>query len=177
MHSLSLKKKIEMRRRQAGLRCGSCQTAGRVAPFLPRQNHRPPSHIQCLCGSTSVPRKPRTEAHFDSEALRKRVNSLQAYVDVLEAMLAKYGCMDISFNLQLRPQQHGEQSEMVAEDEIKQSLTLLCSLSRQVLDEDLGSLALGIFTEWDRFGPPREVSRIVEPDLDLNMSYVFWSTA
>jgi hypothetical protein len=55
---------------------------------------------QCSWGRHVPPRKPRTEAHF--EALRKRECSLQAYVDLLEGILAKCICQDGSY-LQFRP--------------------------------------------------------------------------
>ncbi|KAJ7671230.1 hypothetical protein B0H14DRAFT_3690245 [Mycena olivaceomarginata] len=42
---------------------------------------------KCSWGKDTAPRKPRTEAHF--EALRKRADALQAYLERLEGMLAK----------------------------------------------------------------------------------------
>lgn len=63
---------------------------------------------QCSWGKDDKPRqKARTEAHF--EALRKRVDSLQAYVDLLEGILAKCVCQDISSHLRVRPQPPEEQ--------------------------------------------------------------------
>ncbi|KAJ7084068.1 hypothetical protein B0H15DRAFT_784495 [Mycena belliarum] len=69
--------------------CGSCYASGRDA--------------ECTWGRDSPVRKPRTEAHF--EALRKRADALQAYVDLLEGFLAKCVCQDVSAHAQHRPDQ------------------------------------------------------------------------
>ncbi|KAJ7288486.1 hypothetical protein C8J57DRAFT_1280412 [Mycena rebaudengoi] len=67
--------------------CGSCISSGRGE--------------ECSWGRDTSHRKPRTEAHF--EALRKRSDALQAYVTVLEGMLAKCVCQDVSGYHQFRP--------------------------------------------------------------------------
>ncbi|KAF7364977.1 Zn(2)-C6 fungal-type domain-containing protein [Mycena venus] len=97
--------------------CGSCAASGR--------------DDECTWGRDVAPRKPRTEAHF--EALRKRIDSLQAYADLLEGMLAKCICQDVSSHLKLRPQRFEDQSEeggdsdagvLDSDEEITQELTV-----------------------------------------------------
>jgi len=96
--------------------CGSCVTSGRAD--------------ECSWGRDTAPRRPRTEAHF--EALRKRADSLQAYVE-----------------LQFRPQQPGELSGqeggldsdadvLDSDEEITQELTV--PTQRLKLDERSGGL-------------------------------------
>ncbi|KAJ7201053.1 hypothetical protein GGX14DRAFT_658872 [Mycena pura] len=85
---------------------------------------------ECSWGRESTARKPKTDAHF--EALRKRADALQVYVDLLEGMLAKCACQDVSSHIQFRPQQpeernHGEESETdfdESEEEITKELTV-----------------------------------------------------
>ncbi|KAK7048576.1 Zn(2)-C6 fungal-type domain-containing protein [Favolaschia claudopus] len=74
--------------------CGSCAASGRGD--------------ECSWGRNVPTKKPRTEAHF--EALRKRANSLQVYVELLEDLLSKCICQDVSSHLQSRPQRPEDQS-------------------------------------------------------------------
>ncbi|KAJ7721047.1 hypothetical protein B0H16DRAFT_1699809 [Mycena metata] len=67
--------------------CGSCEVSGRAN--------------ECVWGKASTSRKPRTEAHF--EALRRRVDLLEGYVERLEAMLAKCVCQNATTHVQFRP--------------------------------------------------------------------------
>ncbi|KAJ7028670.1 hypothetical protein C8F04DRAFT_1289671 [Mycena alexandri] len=67
--------------------CGSCEASGRAN--------------ECVWGKASASRKPRTEAHF--EALRRRGDLLEGYVERLEAMLAKCVCQDTTSHVQFRP--------------------------------------------------------------------------
>ncbi|KAJ7255438.1 hypothetical protein B0H12DRAFT_532694 [Mycena haematopus] len=86
---------------------------------------------ECSWGNIA-PKKPRTEAHFES--LRKRVDTLQAYVDLLEGRLAKCVCQDVSSHLQFRPQRPEDQSGeeggdsdidvLDSDEEITQDLTV-----------------------------------------------------
>ncbi|KAJ6588295.1 fungal-specific transcription factor domain-containing protein [Mycena capillaripes] len=134
--------------------CGSCAASGR--------------DDECSWGRDTAPRKPRTEAHF--EALRKRADSLQAYVDRLEAILGKCVCQDVSCHLQFRPQQLGERSGkdggdsdtdvLDSDEEITQELTVPTQCLK--LDDRLGGLLLHGVTAPFRFGnrPPNEVARI-----------------
>ncbi|KAF7364184.1 Zn(2)-C6 fungal-type domain-containing protein [Mycena sanguinolenta] len=95
--------------------CGSCAASGR--------------DVECSWAQDVAPKK-LTPAHF--EALRKRADSLQAYVDLLEERLAKCTCQDTSSHLQFRPQrpddQNGEEGansgSLDSEEEITQDLTV-----------------------------------------------------
>ncbi|KAF8216709.1 hypothetical protein K438DRAFT_1797691 [Mycena galopus ATCC 62051] len=90
--------------------CGSCVDCGR--------------DDECSWGRDST-KKPRTEAHFES--LRKRLDTLQAYVDLLERRLAKCICQDISSHLQFRPDEQSEEggSDVLnSDEEITQELTV-----------------------------------------------------
>ncbi|KAJ7130304.1 fungal-specific transcription factor domain-containing protein [Mycena epipterygia] len=147
--------------------CGSCAASGR--------------EDECSWGRDTTTRKPRTEAHF--EALRKRAESLQAYADLLEGIIAKCVCQDVSSHLQFRPQQPGEQSGkeggdsdtdvLDSDEEITQELTVPAQCLK--LDDNLGGLLVHGITAPFRFGnrPPNEVSRIT-PDVfeNPNASYV-----
>ncbi|KAJ7084057.1 hypothetical protein B0H15DRAFT_911499 [Mycena belliarum] len=137
--------------------CGSCLTTGRGE--------------ECYWGREAGPRKPRTEAHF--EVLRKHVESLQAYADLLEGMLAKCVCQDTSSYLQFRPRQLEEPSEnegsdssdtevLDSDDDILQELTVPARRLR--LDDTLGGLLLHGITAPFQFGnrPPNEVSRLAD---------------
>ncbi|KAF7360524.1 Zn(2)-C6 fungal-type domain-containing protein [Mycena venus] len=79
--------------------CGSCAASGK--------------NDKCSWGRDTG--RKYTEAHI--EALKKRAESLQAYGDQLEAMLARCVCQDVSSQLQFRPQEPGEQSEQGGESE------------------------------------------------------------
>ncbi|KAF8216722.1 hypothetical protein K438DRAFT_1925784 [Mycena galopus ATCC 62051] len=90
--------------------CGSCVDCGR--------------DDECSWGRDST-KKPRTEAHFES--LRKRLDTLQTYVDLLERRLAKCICQDISSHLQFRPDEQSEEggSDILnSDEEITQELTV-----------------------------------------------------
>ncbi|KAJ7151398.1 hypothetical protein C8R43DRAFT_886920 [Mycena crocata] len=130
--------------------CGSCGASGR--------------NDECSWGRDTAPRKPRTEAHF--EALRKRMDSLQAYSDLLEGILAKCVCQDVSSHLQFRPQQPGEQEEdseadfLESDDDITQELTVPVQCLK--LDDNFNALLLHGITAPFRFGNklPNEVFRV-----------------
>ncbi|KAJ7845918.1 hypothetical protein B0H13DRAFT_2094598 [Mycena leptocephala] len=146
--------------------CGSCVASGRDE--------------ECSWGRDTAPRKPRTEAHF--EALRKRADSLQAYVDRLEGILAKCVCQDVSPHLQFRPDQFGEQSEkeggdsdtevLNEDEEITQELSLPTQVLK--LDDRLGGLVLHGITAPFRFGnrPPNEVYQVPEVLANPTATYV-----
>ncbi|KAJ7481470.1 fungal-specific transcription factor domain-containing protein, partial [Mycena latifolia] len=147
--------------------CGSCIVSGRGE--------------ECSWGrSDAAPRKPRTEAHF--EALRKRADSAQAYADLLEGILAKCVCQDVTSHLQFRPRQleepasgkEGVDSEteiLDSDEEITQELTVPVQCLK--LDDNLGGLLLHGITAPFRFGnrPPNEVSRITDV-VEANTCYV-----
>ncbi|KAJ7084052.1 hypothetical protein B0H15DRAFT_990723, partial [Mycena belliarum] len=137
--------------------CGSCLTTGRGE--------------ECYWGGEAGPGKPRTKAHF--EALRKHAESMKAYADLLEGMLAKCVCQDTSSYLQFRPRQLEEPSENEgsdssdsdpevpdSDDDIIQELTITARRLR--LDDTLGGLLLHGITTPFQFGsrPPNEVSRL-----------------
>ncbi|KAJ7683915.1 fungal-specific transcription factor domain-containing protein [Mycena olivaceomarginata] len=137
---------------------------------------------ECSWGKDDKPRqKTRTEAHF--EALRKRVDSLQAYVDLLEGILAKCVCQDISSHLRVRPQppeeQRGkEQNNSGPEDSDEEIiLELTAPMQRLKLDDRLGGLLLHGTTAPFRFCGPsicplyNKVSLIPVVN-DPNASYV-----
>ncbi|KAJ6463952.1 hypothetical protein C8R45DRAFT_504466 [Mycena sanguinolenta] len=146
--------------------CGSCAASGRDE--------------ECSWGRDRAARKPRTEAHF--EALRKRTDALQAYVERLEGMLAKCVCQDVSGHLQFRPQHfESEQIEEVGSDldvfdsdeEITKELTVLTQALK--LDDRSGNLILhGATGSPFRFvhKPPAEVSRIPEVVENPDATYV-----
>ncbi|KAJ7036727.1 hypothetical protein C8F04DRAFT_1394007 [Mycena alexandri] len=111
--------------------CGSCRGSGRDS--------------ECSWGHTSL-RRPRTVAHF--EALRRRADSLQAYVDMLQALLAKCVCQDISSHLPCPPPSSGdhtgndassEDDATHSDEEIAHELTAPAQLQ---LEEDLNALRL-----------------------------------
>jgi hypothetical protein len=66
--------------------------------FCANQKNGANSPRQCSWGRVTSARKPRTEAHF--EALQKRADSLQAYVDGLEEVLSNCVCQDVAAHLQ-----------------------------------------------------------------------------
>ncbi|KAF7343396.1 Zn(2)-C6 fungal-type domain-containing protein [Mycena venus] len=152
--------------------CGSCTAAGR--------------EDECSWGRDTVSRKPRTEAHF--EALRKRADALQAYVDMLEGMLAKCVCQDVSGHLRFRPPPQQSRQKIVQEEvdsdteivdsdgEITKELTLPTqSLKARLLDDNLGNLLVhGVTSSTFRFGsrPANQVSRTPEFVQNPNAFYV-----
>ncbi|KAK7048574.1 Zn(2)-C6 fungal-type domain-containing protein [Favolaschia claudopus] len=102
--------------------CGSCVASGR--------------DDECSWGKTATTTKFRTEAHF--EALRKRAESLQVYVEVLEGLLSKCTCQDVSSHLHSQPQRLEDQStdeggesndtdSLDSEEEITRELTVPAS--------------------------------------------------
>ncbi|KAJ7178072.1 fungal-specific transcription factor domain-containing protein [Mycena filopes] len=141
--------------------CGSCVASGR--------------NEDCSWGKEAGPRKVRTEAHF--EALRKRVDSLQAYVDSMEALLAKCVCQDVTSHLQLRPPQsgvEGEDAQDVSDSEIAQELTVPMQSLKACfaqLDDRTGGLLLHGITAPFRFAPS-PVSRVTEVVQDPDALYV-----
>ncbi|KAJ7721044.1 hypothetical protein B0H16DRAFT_379677 [Mycena metata] len=138
--------------------CGSCEASGRSQ--------------ECAWGKDTAPRKPRTEAHFD--ALRKRVDSLQAYVNLMEALLAKCVCQDVTSHLQFRPSKPGDRSGMdggeeeensdVSDSEIAQELTV--PMQSLKLDDRSGGLLHQGITAPFRFAPSpvSQVKEVVEDD-------------
>ncbi|KAF8184156.1 hypothetical protein K438DRAFT_1598856 [Mycena galopus ATCC 62051] len=149
--------------------CGSCRNAE--------------NNIQCSWGRDKALKKPRTEAYF--EALRKRADSLQAYVDLLEERLAKCVCQDVASHLQFRPQPEqsedpsGEDSDMNvrdSDDDITQELTVptqrLKARSFYSLSHSSDSPLLhGAFFK-DSNSSQNTVSRIPEAAENPNASYV-----
>ncbi|KAJ6625099.1 hypothetical protein B0H10DRAFT_654938 [Mycena sp. CBHHK59/15] len=122
---------------------------------------------ECAWGRDNAARKPRTEAHF--EALRKRTDALQAYVDLLEGILAKCVCQDISAHLACRPHQPEEiggkdkgdwnPDPLDSDEEISKELCIPTQFLK--LDDRLGGiLRHGITTPY-RFAPkpPNSESR------------------
>ncbi|KAJ7722521.1 hypothetical protein B0H16DRAFT_1600395 [Mycena metata] len=73
--------------------CGSCRGSGRDS--------------ECSWAHISL-RRPRTAAHFD--ALRRRADSLQAYADMLQGLLAKCVCQDIPSHIPCPPPSSGDHS-------------------------------------------------------------------
>ncbi|KAJ6463948.1 fungal-specific transcription factor domain-containing protein [Mycena sanguinolenta] len=148
--------------------CGSCAVSCRDQ--------------ECSWGRDTTPRKPRTEAHF--EALRKRADALQAYVERLEGLLAKCICQDVSGCLQFRPQRL--ESEKIVKEEVDSDLDVLDSdeeITKELtvptqalkLDDRIGKLILhGIASSPFRFGHklPAEVSRIPEVVENPDVTYV-----
>ncbi|KAJ7695778.1 hypothetical protein B0H17DRAFT_1055535 [Mycena rosella] len=136
--------------------CGSCRSSGR--------------DVDCSWGRDIDSRKPRTDAHF--EALRKRTDSLQAYADLIEGMLANCVCQDISSHLQFRPQEEPREQVLNSDEEIAQELTVPAQCLK--FDDNLGGLLLHAITAPFRFGgrPPNEVSRITDVVENPNASYV-----
>ncbi|KAF8208168.1 hypothetical protein K438DRAFT_1574876 [Mycena galopus ATCC 62051] len=147
--------------------CGSCAATGR--------------DDECTWGRDAAPRKPRTEAHF--EALRKRADALQAWVERLEGMLSKCVCQDVSAHLQFRPQHRGEKKikdEVEAspdaadsDEDITKELTVPTQALR--LDDSIGNLVFhGVPSSPFRFGdrPATEVSQIPEVVENPDASYV-----
>ncbi|KAJ7178073.1 hypothetical protein C8R46DRAFT_669318 [Mycena filopes] len=128
--------------------CGSCEASGRAN--------------ECVWGRPSASRKPRTEAHF--EALRRRADLLQGYVERLEATLAKCVCQDVTAHLQFRPDHLGEYGEredsdkeglVDSDDEIAQELYV--PMQSLKLDDRSGGLLLHAIT------PPNKFDQIEAP--------------
>ncbi|KAJ7507159.1 hypothetical protein B0H11DRAFT_193192 [Mycena galericulata] len=139
--------------------CGYCATSGRDK--------------ECLWGRGFAARKPRTEAHF--EALRKRADSLQAYCDLLEEMLGKCTCQDVSSLLQSRPSPPEELDGGAfsdSDDEITQELTIPTQSLK--LDKVRGGLLLHGTHSPFRFitGLPHEVMPTEDMAQKSNSSYV-----
>ncbi|KAF7370442.1 Zn(2)-C6 fungal-type domain-containing protein [Mycena sanguinolenta] len=140
--------------------CGSCAGSGRTD--------------ECSWGRDAGPKKARTEAHFES--LRKRIDTLQAYVDLLEGRLAKCICQDGSSHLQFRPLRPEEQSGEEAggseidvldsDDEFTQDLTV----PTQRLKLESGPLLHGAV--FKSANAPSKDSRVPEVIEDPNASYI-----
>ncbi|KAF7353619.1 Zn(2)-C6 fungal-type domain-containing protein [Mycena venus] len=106
------------------------------------------------------------KAHF--EVLQKHADSLQAYIDRLEAMLARCVCQNVSFRLQ----QPGEQSEkeeesdadaLDSDEEITRELTL--PTEHLMLDGRSGGLLLhgiGVPTITGSMNAPPRVQEVIE---------------
>ncbi|KAJ7628398.1 hypothetical protein FB45DRAFT_918185 [Roridomyces roridus] len=151
-----------------GLRpvCSPCASSGR--------------DDECAWARETVSRKPRTEAHF--EALKKRAESLQSYVDLLEGIVAKCVCQDLSAHRQFRAEQleatttpESDGEEDGSDAEITRELTV--PTERLKLNENLGALMLhGLTSPWhftDKL--PREVISTKPPvENSLNTAYVLW---
>ncbi|KAJ7291285.1 hypothetical protein C8J57DRAFT_213548 [Mycena rebaudengoi] len=144
--------------------CGSCTAYGRGEECSWGRDN--PSH-----------RKPRTEAHF--EALRKRTDALQAYVTVLEGILAKCVCQDVSAHHQYRPHTEGETSgsdtmsiPIELEDAVVAQEGQELSLATQLLklDDKRGSQQYGNATPAQL--PQNERSGSRDIDDNVNASYV-----
>ncbi|KAK7024943.1 Zn(2)-C6 fungal-type domain-containing protein [Favolaschia claudopus] len=151
--------------------CGSCVASGR--------DH------ECSWGRDTAPRKPRTEAHF--EALRKRSDSQQAYIERLEGIIAKCVCQDVSGHLDFRPTQFSAGEILPKEEEPESDTDLLHSDEEEItteltvptqrlkLDDRLGNLVLhGVTSSAFRFGdrPPSEVLRHSEVVANPDATYV-----
>ncbi|KAJ7291292.1 hypothetical protein C8J57DRAFT_1113157 [Mycena rebaudengoi] len=149
--------------------CGTCVSYGRGD--------------ECSWGRDAA-RKPRTEAHF--EALRKRAEALQAYVTVLEGMLAKCVCQDVSAHRQFRPHSEVEAvgkntlpSDSVDEapDSDEEITRVLCRPTQFLqLDDKVGGLlrhGLTIpFRDTAPINSSNEPSRSPEPVHGPNTSYI-----
>ncbi|KAJ7178066.1 hypothetical protein C8R46DRAFT_669176 [Mycena filopes] len=146
--------------------CGPCTASGR--------------NNECAWGKDTAVRKPRTDALF--EALRKRADSLQAYVDLLEGLLEKCVCQDVSSHRQFRPQPTREDStsttredgdvdeegnsDLPSDEEVAQDLTI--PMSRLKVDHQYGGLLRHGITAAFRFlgTPPDPVPEAFESDPD-----------
>ncbi|KAK7024940.1 Zn(2)-C6 fungal-type domain-containing protein [Favolaschia claudopus] len=146
--------------------CGSCVASGR--------------NEECSWGREMAGRKPRTEAHF--EALRKRADAQQAYIEHLEGLLAKCVCQEESGKFQSRPQRAQSSVEDITspeeeelggtelvdsdDEEITAELTIPTQrLKARILDDRVGNLLLHtVISSITRFDnkPPRQVSRVSE---------------
>ncbi|KAF7340810.1 Zn(2)-C6 fungal-type domain-containing protein [Mycena sanguinolenta] len=128
--------------------CGSCSASGRSD--------------ECSWGRETVPKLPK-KAHF--EALQKRVESLQVYVELLEARLAKCICQDVSSHLQFRPHSPEEPSteeDLDSDDEIIGELTVPTQ-RLQLNDSSNGPLLHGAFFRVENsFQPQLPTQRIPE---------------
>ncbi|KAK7042484.1 Zn(2)-C6 fungal-type domain-containing protein [Favolaschia claudopus] len=107
--------------------CGFCAASGRAG--------------ECLWGRDVNAKKPRTEAHF--EALTKRAEALQAYIERLEKMLSKCVCQTIPQSLE----EHDVEEEVASnsdvqdsDDEITKLLTI--PVQRLKLDDRIGNVVL-----------------------------------
>ncbi|KAJ7178059.1 hypothetical protein C8R46DRAFT_988118 [Mycena filopes] len=147
--------------------CGPCSASGR--------------DDECAWGKDAAVRKPRTAASF--EALRKRVDSLQAYVDLLEGLLRKCVCQDVSSHRQFRPQlpttenQAAEQdgnSDVASDEEITRDLTI--PRRRLKLDDRYllgGLLHYGNTAPFRFLGrPPKPIPSVPEVVEDPNATYI-----
>ncbi|KAJ7704480.1 hypothetical protein B0H17DRAFT_1039775 [Mycena rosella] len=146
--------------------CGPCGASERAA--------------ECSWGRYIAVRKPRTEAHF--EALRKRADALQAYAALLEGMLARCVCQDVSAHALQRPERAGEynssreESESDADtldDEITQELCVPAQALK--LDDKSGGLLHHGATAPMRFltRSTKEVMPLMEVEnKDASQSYV-----
>ncbi|KAJ7621071.1 hypothetical protein FB45DRAFT_1062110 [Roridomyces roridus] len=133
--------------------CSSCAAAGR--------------NDECTWARDTAPRKPRSEAQC--EALKKRADSLQSYIDLLEGILAKCVCQDASSHLQFRPQDTPVPTDEIWEDyagldsdeELTRELTM--PMECLELDQDYGILLLHGVTSPVHLANklPREVSATV----------------
>lgn len=97
--------------------CASCGASGRegeVRSSLTSNLSWLQLSAQCSWGRDVPVRKPRSEAHF--EALRRRTDALQAYASMLEGMLARCVCQDVSAHLQSHPDRSEEGSGVDGSD-------------------------------------------------------------
>ncbi|KAF7360510.1 Zn(2)-C6 fungal-type domain-containing protein [Mycena venus] len=141
--------------------CGSCAASGK--------------DDKCSWGRDTG--RKYTEADF--QALQKRADSLQAYVDRLEAMIARCVCQDVSSHLRFRPQELGEQSEREGEsdadapdsdEEITRELAV--PMEHLKLDDLSGGLLLHGIGAATITGSTNAAPRVQEVVENPNASYV-----
>ncbi|PBK66328.1 hypothetical protein ARMSODRAFT_960314 [Armillaria solidipes] len=142
--------------------CGSCEASKR--------------HNECSWTGESV-RHPRTEAHF--EALRKRINALEAYCETLESMIDKcnkdYGGLSSgnpTTYLELRPSPEYQELEIEESGNASQEL-VAATENLKLEDRDLvnyGNVAPFRFAPV----PAQRTSRFPEIIADPNAHYVLW---
>ncbi|KAK0498673.1 fungal-specific transcription factor domain-containing protein [Armillaria luteobubalina] len=128
-------------------------------------------HDECSWTGDPV-RHPRTEAHF--EALRKRINALEAYCEILESMIDQchkdHG--GLSTYRELRPSPEYQELEL---DEAANSSQELVAATENLKLEDRDLVMYGNVAPF-RFAPvpAQSTSRFPEIMADPNAHYVLW---